>query len=316
MNRTIMHAAARPFYALVAMLVLSGCGGVGARVGAGAAGDRQTVEHDGRSRAFILRVPPSITPGRAVPLVIVLHGGGGNGLNAEAMTGFTSRGRDEGFIVVYPEGTARGRSRLLTWNAGHCCGYAMQAGIDDVGFLGALIDHLAGEYPVDRQRVYVTGMSNGAMMSHRAGIELPGRIAAIAPVAGGLFGDEAADRQRVSAIMINGMLDRSVPYGGGEPGGRFAGSWDGTPVTPAVAQAAFWAAANGCSTEATTVDAGAWVHVRHDCPAPLGVELYAVKDNGHAWPGGQRGSALGDIPSTALNATDVIWAFFSAHGQQ
>jgi polyhydroxybutyrate depolymerase len=158
-------------------------------------------------------------------------------------------------------------------------------------------------------------MSNGAMMSHRAGIELPGRIAAIAPVAGGLFGDEAADRQRVSAIMINGMLDRSVPYGGGEPGGRFAGSWDGTPVTPAVAQAAFWAAANGCSTEATTVDAGAWVHVRHDCPAPLGVELYAVKDNGHAWPGGQRGSAMGDIPSTALNATDVIWAFFSAHGK-
>jgi polyhydroxybutyrate depolymerase len=115
--------------------------------------------------------------------------------------------------------------------------------------------------------------------------------------------------------MINGMLDRSVPYGGGEPGGRFAGSWDGTPVTPAVAQAAFWAAANGCSTEATTVDAGAWVHVRHDCPAPLGVELYAVKDNGHAWPGGQRGSAMGDIPSTALNATDVIWAFFSAHGK-
>jgi polyhydroxybutyrate depolymerase len=159
-------------------------------------------------------------------------------------------------------------------------------------------------------------MSNGAMMSHRAGIELPARIAAIAPVAGGLFGDEAADRQRVSAIMINGMLDRSVPFNGGEPGGRFAGSWDGTPVKPAVAQAAFWAAANGCSTDATTVDAGAWVHVRHDCPAHLGVEFYAVKDNGHAWPGGQRGSALGDMPSTALDATDVIWAFFSAHGQQ
>jgi polyhydroxybutyrate depolymerase len=130
---------------------------------------------------------------------------------------------------------------------------------------------------------------------------------------GGLFGDEEARRASVSAIMINGMRDTSVPYGGGPPGGRFANSWDGTPVKPAAYQAEYWATANGCAPVAAVVETAAYVHLRHACPGPVGVELYGVRDNGHAWPGGRRGSAAGDPPSTALNATDVIWAFFAAH---
>jgi polyhydroxybutyrate depolymerase len=84
-------------------------------------------------------------------------------------------------------------------------------------------------------------------------------------------------------------------------------------VRPALDQAEFWAAANGCGTDAPSVDRGAYLHTRYDCPAPLDVEFYAVKDNGHAWPGGRSGSAGGDTPSAALSATDVIWTFFEAH---
>jgi polyhydroxybutyrate depolymerase len=242
----------------------------------------------------------------------VLHGGGGNGLNAEAMTGFTDKARAEGFIVVYPEGTSR-RGQLFTWNAGHCCGYAMEQRVNDVAFIGALIDTLLARYPIDPKRVYVTGMSNGAMMAHRLGIELSEKVAAIAPVVGGVFGDEARPRSRVAAIMINGVLDKAVPYNGGLTGGRSRQAWDGTPTKPALDQARFWAGANGCSLTPRTEDHGAYVKGEHACPPGVGVAIYSVKDNGHAWPGGSKGSRLGDTPSTSLNATDTIWAFFRSH---
>src|SRR5690606_38463985 len=172
------------------------------------------------TRRYVVRVPARVARSNALaPLVIVLHGGGGNASNAETMTGFTRKAEREGFIVVYPEGTARGRVPLLTWNAGHCCGYAMEQRVDDVGFITALIDKLQSTHRIDPDRIYVTGMSNGGMMSHRLGIELSHRIAAIGPVVGAVFGDEGRPRAPVSAIMINGMLDESVPYDGGPPGG-------------------------------------------------------------------------------------------------
>ncbi len=247
-----------------------------------------------------------------VPLVIVLHGGGGNALNAETMTGFTDKAKREGFVVVYPDGSSR-RGQLLTWNAGHCCGYAMEQRVDDVGFIDALIDNLAARHAIDRARVYVTGMSNGAMMSHRVGIELSGKVAAIAPVVGAVFGDEPRPRSRVSALMINGLLDEIVPYHGGLTAGRTREAWDGTPPKPALHQARFWAEANGCSLTPRAEDRGRYLTSEHDCPDGTGVTMYSVKDNGHAWPGGKPGTSRGSTPSTSLNATDVIWAFFQAH---
>lgn len=158
-------------------------------------------------------------------------------------------------------------------------------------------------------------MSNGGMMTHRLGIELSHRFAAIAPVVGTLFGDEKRPVQPVSAIMLNGMLDKSVPHLGGPPGGRFNDSWDGTPAKPALAQVDFWAEAGGCSATSDKEDQGALIRWRYRCPAGRGVELYLVKDNGHAWPGGQQGSRMGDKPSRALYGTDVIWEFFKAHAK-
>ena len=269
--------------------------------------------HDGITRSFVIRAPADLAPRGRVPLVLVLHGGGGDAGNAERMTGFTGKAAQEGFIVVYPEGTSRLGTRLLTWNAGHCCGYAMDNRVKDVEFIGALIDTLIAEYPVDPLRIYATGMSNGGMMAHRLGIELSGRLAAIAPVVATVFGDERRPERPVSAIMLNGLLDVSVPHQGGPPGGRFSGSWDGTPAKPALAQGAFWADANACTGTPDTRDDGRSIHTTYRCPAGRAVELHLVRDNGHAWPGGERGSRLGDAPSASFGATDVIWEFFRAH---
>ncbi len=268
--------------------------------------------HGGMERRYLLDVPRNAVQGAGrVPLVLVLHGGGGTAESAARMTGFGRLARREGFIVAYPEGTSR-RDRMFTWNAGHCCGYAMRRRIDDIGFLGALIDRLVRDQAVDPDRVYVTGLSNGGMMAHWAGIGLSDQVAAIGPVIAGLFGDEPRPSSGVSAIIINGALDESVPTEGGQSGGLFAKAWDGTPLKPAAYQGAFWAAANGCDPAARNESAPPKVSIwRHACPAGVEVVRVLVLDNGHAWPGGRRGSRVGDEPSRALNATETLWAFFS-----
>lgn len=277
---------------------------------------RQSLIHEGVTRSYVVRVPPRASPGASrIPLVLVLHGGGGNAANAEQMTGFTAKAREEGFIVVYPEGTSRFGDKLLSWNAGHCCAYAMKNDVDDVGFFRTLIDKLIRDYPVDSRRIYATGMSNGAMMSHRLGIELSDRIAGIAPVVGALFGDEPPPRHPVPALMINGMQDEHVPWRGGAPGGRSERSWDGTPVRPSLHQAEFWARSNGCSAPLERQETPKWIAWRDSCASVHDVTLYLIKDNGHAWPGGEKGSRRGDEPSTVLDATDIIWEFFASHAK-
>ena len=276
----------------------------------------ESLPFGGLTRTFVVRTPTETLPAdNPLPLVIVLHGGGGNAANAEKMTGFTEKGRKEGFIVVYPDGTGPLQGRLLTWNARHCCAYAMKNSVDDAGFIRALIDDMVAHYPVDPHRIYVTGMSNGGMMSHRLGIELSDKLAAIAPVVGTLFGDEKKPEHPVPALMINGMLDQNVPYQGGAPGGRGARSWDGTETQPALAQFEFWSRANGCKAKPAKVDDARWTLWSGDCPNKADVALYLIKDGGHAWPGGQPGSARGATPSTAMNATDVIWEFFRTHAR-
>lgn len=276
-----------------------------------AAADYQSLEHGGITRSYVVRVPRDLKRNTRMPLVLVLHGGGGNAKVAESMTGFTAKAAKEKFIVAYPEGTGRFNDKLLTWNARHCCGHAMRQQVDDAGFIRALIERLIKDHPVDPHRIYVTGMSNGGMMTHRLGIELSDKLAAIAPVVATLFGDEPQPAQPVSALMINGMLDQSVPYKGGPTGGRFPRAWDGTPAKPAMAQGSFWATANRCMNDPPVKsERGPLIQWQYRCPEGKSVELYLLKDTGHAWPGGQKGSQLGDPPGMSLNATDVIWDFF------
>lgn len=291
---------------VVAGSVLAALAGAAAAKGAE---ERVAISHDGLDRSYLVFAPEAKN-GAPPPVVIVLHGGGGDAENAARMTGFTAKARAENFIAVYPNGTGRFRNALFTWNAGHCCGSAMRAGVDDVGFIAALIDDVVERFGGDPTRVYVTGMSNGAMMAHRLGRELSGKVAAIAPVVGGLFGDEEKPSRPVAAIIINGALDKSIPEAGGATGGRFQGAWDGARLAPGGYQGEFWAGANGCAPapekEAPSANVILW---RYDCPAGREVLRYVVEDNAHAWPGGEKGGRRGDQPSQSLRATDVIWDF-------
>jgi polyhydroxybutyrate depolymerase len=267
--------------------------------------------HDGRARSYLVH---DFSHGTPAPLVIVLHGGGGNAENAARMTGFDRIASREGLIAVYPNGTA-GPSGLplLTWNAGHCCAAAMQARVDDVGFVAAIIDALVAKGRADPARVYVTGMSNGAMMAHRLGRELSKKIAAIAPVVGAVFGDERPPAAPVAAFIVVGAEDHTVPGAGGPLKLRplLGGSAADVSVAPAIDQATYWARANGCGEPRRSETRASVVLEWTGCSSGAPVVLQTVAGNGHAWPGGQAGRAGADPPSKSFDASEAMWAFFA-----
>jgi polyhydroxybutyrate depolymerase len=264
-------------------------------------------------RSYLLHDFAAIHP---APLVIVLHGGGGSGENAMQQTGFDTVARREGLVVAYPNGSSRlSATRLLTWNATHCCSYARQAQKDDVAFMAALIDQLVTQGVADPARVYVTGLSNGGMMTHRLALALPDRITAIAPVISSLFGDEAVAPLDMPVLIINGAVDEILkPEGGALRVGRLLGRGAADrPTLPIASQRTFWAERNGCSglEENETRLYVQWVY--SDCRTDAEVVHYLVKDNGHAWPGGTAPREQADQPVGDFKASEVIWEFFSRY---
>lgn len=276
-------------------------------------GAGQRLTHGGRERRYLRH---DFSGGGPAPLVIVLHGGGGNAGNAVMMTGFDAVARRERLVVAYPDGTAsRPLVPLLTWNAGHCCASAMRDQVDDVGFVRALIDREVAGGHVDPARVYVTGMSNGAMMAHRLGRELSAKIAGIAPVVGAIFGDEPPPAGPVAAFVIVGADDAIVPGDGGPLDlralvGRAPADHD---VAPAVEQARYWARANRCGAPQTSRTAATTRTAWSQCAAGADVVYHVVDGNGHAWPGGRPGRSGAAQPTSAFDASAEMWRFFADH---
>lgn len=268
-----------------------------------------SLEIDGRARSYAVHLPAGRAPSSPIPLVLVLHGGGGTAASAIWMTGFNDKADRHGFLAVYPQGTGV----FPTWNAGNCCGYALRHQVDDVAFIRAVLDKLEHTYKVDRRRVFATGISNGGMMAFRLACELPDRIAAIAPVAAAFNLNSCARGEPVSVLMINGTADQHVPYQGGT-GKKCLHPRIDKPVSYAVS---FWAERNGCSRKpVTTRSASGNIVIDHYRDGRHGTEvvLYTIKGGGHAWPGRSNPRVLADEPNTMeLSATDVIWDFFHSH---
>lgn len=282
----------------------------GARAQSGSSDHTVSVDHDGRTRTCILHVPPSYVEGSPVPLVLLLHGGGGNGAQAQASYRMDPVADREGFIVAYPNGTGRFGS-VLTWNAANCCSYAYENGVDDVGFIDALITEIERTHSIDPRRIYVTGMSNGGMMTYRLGCRLAGRIAAIAPVAGALNETTCEPADPLPVIVFHGTGDRHVPYEGG------VGPDTLYPRVDESVQSAidFWVGRDGCVTPAGTSTSPSGNIVTDTYGGGIrGTEvvLVTIVDGGHAWPGG-RGSATGDEPTQEISASETMWAFFARH---
>lgn len=237
----------------------------------------------GHSRSYKLFVPTSAAPGEALPLMIVLHGGLGNADQVEHSSGMNRVASANRFMVAYPNGTGL---RLLhnrrTWNAGNCCGPAVEQQIDDVQFIQHMLADIARQQPLDRSRVYASGMSNGAMMAYRLACDLPQDIAAIIPVAGTLALDSCVGARFVAVLHIHGMQDRNVPYAGGMGKNAIAGvAHRSVPETLQI-----MATTHGCDgSSAQNLPDGSAL-TRWNCPSQTAVQLRLIPAGEHAWPGG------------------------------
>ncbi|MCA0445645.1 MAG: prolyl oligopeptidase family serine peptidase [Bacteroidetes bacterium] len=270
------------------------------------------MEHQELTRMATIHLPDGYRESGNYPLVLVLHGGGGNGGNAKEMTGMNKVADKNGFIVVYPNGTGKLNNRLLTWNAGDCCGYAQENQIDDVGFLSALIDTLGHRFQVNQKKVFATGMSNGGMMAYRLAYERPDVIAAIAPVGATMAMNQISPKGPVSVLAINGMKDLHVPYEGGI-GPESIVKQDWRPVEESVMT---WVKANQCNPVPVVDTKPAYrIDTYFSQNRFYEVALVTVFEGGHAWPGGEKGFILGDKPEPEPNASQLIWEFFSRHSR-
>lgn len=276
---------------------------------------------DGVDRYYFVHLPYRYKKENKMPVVFVLHGGLGNAQTAMRMTDMNSLADKEKFIVVYPNGTGRFKNRFLTWNASYnCCGYAMREEIDDVKFINKVIEEIKNDYNVDKQRIYVSGMSNGGMMSYRLACELSKKIAAIAVVAGALNYQYCSPVDTVPVIIFHGKKDYHVPFNGGvgkKSVGRFYRKKYGLepradqPVDTAVD---FWCKNNGCQPTAKVIENEQLIKKVYDqCVDETELVLYIIKNGGHSWPGGVKLRKRADDPVEDIVATEIIWDFFSRH---
>jgi len=302
-----------------------------------------TLIHDGLNRKYLVHVPKTYDRSKSSPVVMALHGGGGNAANAPKYFGLNRKSDTAGFILVYPEGHGRtvfGKT-FATWNAGRCCGEALKNNSDDVGFIRAMVDKLESDFNVDKKRIYATGMSNGAQMVYRLACELSDRIAAIAPVGSQGTFDNCRPERPVPVLHIQGKDDPCSLYDGGICGRCMAEFWQelGMPVpyddwkcVSIPSYVGIWRARNSCSekSDQTFRNKGATCETYEGCKQNADVTLCTVEGLGHNWPGQAaygveacEKSPEGKICkiwkekvgplSQDLMANDMIWDFFKDH---
>ena len=269
-----------------------------------------TLTHNGRNRSYILYIPATANLSQPVPLVFVFHGGTGNAESAIHMSGFNEVADQNGFVVVYPNGTGPWRGdKLLTWNGGTCCGYAQEKNVDDVGFVRAIVTDMQTEANIDEQRIYATGLSNGAILSHRLACEAADLFAAIAPVAGTLNFSPCNPSQPVSVIEFHGTDDQHILYDGGF-GSQSLVKVDFASVQDSIG---FWTLFSNCNAHPQM---NSFDDIQHEtwlgC-ANASMELVTILGGGHSWPGGQGGWVGSDPPTMTIAASQLIWEFFATH---
>lgn len=278
------------FYSILSLLLFS--------VFAYAGDHSATIQSGGITRSFEFYLPNSGMTSQ-LPLLIVFHGTGGSGANMRNVTGFNAIAENEKFVVVYPNSTTIGNDKQ--WNVyvdgvpGHG-GVSAPNAADDVQFTSDLIDYFCAQYGIDKNKVYATGLSNGGFMTYHLAVALPNRIAAFAPVAANMWGDNnfitnyfTNSYTKVPILHIHGDADNVVSYPDADHNGA---TWD-YPV------ASFSSANCGISTYTNTAISGT-VEKHTYCTAASGFEVSLIRflGVGHVYP-----------TNVSYNTSQEIWNF-------
>lgn len=282
----------------------------------------KTITVDGLERSYILHIPSIAEKDKELPLLIVLHGSYGTGRKMQLGLGFDSYADERGFYIAYPDAyQQRGSRQTARWNDGRDTLASSQMGVDDVKFILSMIDDIATKVPLDRTQVYVTGASNGGMMTYRLGCEAPQAFAGIAPVIANIPVPIASDCQPVgpiSFLAINGDTDPFIPIEGGEVCENVKRGCEKGFVIGIADSVKKFAVANSCSTEPqsetlpTQVEDGTQIErlIYPNCAGGAQVEVYIVHNGGHTWPPRSGQLPVSGQPTGNLDATATIVNFF------
>lgn len=257
-----------------------------------------SINHGGLERDYTLYIPASYSGGNEAPLLFNFHGYTSNAWQQAFYSNFNTVADDEGFIIVYPEGTLDNTGNSH-WNVGWG-----GSTVDDIGFTSALIDSISADYSINQDRVYSVGMSNGGFMSYQLACELSDRIAAIASVTGsmnmGSF-NSCNPNHPMPIMEIHGTADGNVPYA----------------TIPSVID--FWASFNNCNSSAiltnvpntsTTDGCTAEHQIWENGNNGSTVEHYKIIGGEHSWPGALFPNG---VTNQDIDASEKIWEFFSKY---
>ena len=309
-RRALMAVAAAD-----AVLLVFGSGGGVAR--ADEPYQRVAVLWQGMARSYIIHLPPHAAAG-PLPLVIVVHGAGDNAAAFAKETQMAVAADAREMMVAFPEGVQR-VPNLGTFNAQFCCGDAEELNTDDYGFVGAIIKDIAAHYPLDRSRIYATGMSNGGMLVYQLAAIHPDWFAAIAPVSatiGGMTNKGETyiiprPKLTMPVMIMHGTDDHIVQYNGGaSPTVQLAYPWRMAVLD----SFGFWSAVDGCRSPYVTTEPVAGLldlTVSSECKDGTEVRLWTIEKGGHYWPDDIFPSKDGKRSAAA-----EILAFFSKYRRE
>ncbi len=292
-----------------------GGGSLGTGVPCGGAGTLcYSITVAGVDRTYALHVPANFQK-NVSGLVVVLHGSDGSGVKVEANTQFSPLADQEGFAVVYPDGLTDGFGQT-DW------AYFFNDFTDDVGFLRQLIGAIQTNVGPDPKKIYMTGYSAGALMSHRFGVEASDVVAAIGSVEGTLYSTGTSQPVPstlgpVSVIVLHGDQDNTIQYCGSNTDASQEQTFN------------YWtgASANSCSSVDTTAalcssQGNITAVVEKDatgCSGNTEVQFYKLIGGIHVWPTTPM-NVQGQAPynpdfnaTTGITATQIMWNFFAAH---
>lgn len=274
-----------------------------------------SIQHQGLTRMYQVHVPPGYSGSTRAPLLIALHGGGGDMeyMARDDYYGLTSKSNKEGFILVYPNGYSKFQSgKFATWNAGTCCGDARDKNIDDVGFIKQIITNLYAQMNIDRNRIYATGMSNGGMMAQRLACEMADTFTAIASVAGTDNTLQCSPSQPISVMNIHAQNDDHVLFNGGAGAGAFKDESKVSNFVSVPQTVANWVARDRCNPTPQRVlnVNGVYCDLYSSCANGTQVKVCVTESGAHSWPGGYK--PRGETPSKAISANDQMWDFFKS----
>lgn len=301
------------------------------------------------NRTFLVHLPKGYNAKQRYPVVLLLPGRDQNADDMANLSRFNEVADRHGIIAVYPNalhGLWNIGVSTQQPSSGHAGGYGHRGGgglvglaisgiesgvtrrgggqpseggerrqsstqADDIAFFNSMLDKLSSSYSVDNSRIYATGLSDGGLMNFQLGCRLSNRIVAIAPVGAEMPRSMVcAPPRALPVLMINGTSDPVMPYSG--ESGK-AGSY---ATLSAQDSAKTWAVIDQCGAKAQRTESGKHIQVEtYSCNPNAEVVLYSLKSAGNTWPGGEQYLPEKQIGKTAtdLNASEVIWKFFSAY---